>query len=89
MPPVEYLQIPQTLPQAVDPQVRNFFVQLTIQLRGWSDEIVRVLNSGPLVVPVVATDPVAPANGQVWYNTTTHTFKGCQNGAVVTFTTGP
>lgn len=35
---------------------------------------------------VVATDPASPANGDVWYNSTTHFFKGYMSGAVKTFT---
>ena len=36
--------------------------------------------------PTVASDPASPTNGQVWYNSTSTTFKGYQNGAVKTFT---
>ena len=34
----------------------------------------------------VATDPVSPIDGQVWYNTTSNTFKGQANSITVTFT---
>lgn len=40
-----------------------------------------------LVVPVFATDPTAPSDGQVWYNSTSNTFKCVENGTVKTFTT--
>jgi len=35
---------------------------------------------------VVSTDPVSPSNGQVWYNSTSNTFKGFINSATKTFT---
>ena len=35
---------------------------------------------------VVASDPASSVNGDVWYNSTTHLFKGYMNGAVITFT---
>ena len=38
-----------------------------------------------IFVPV-ATDPVSPVEGQVWYNTTSHTWKGYNGTAVKTFT---
>jgi len=34
----------------------------------------------------LASDPVSPINGQVWYNTTTQLFKGYANSTTVTFT---
>lgn len=43
--------------------------------------------SGVLVVPVVTADPSTPEDGQVWYNSTSDTFKCVQNGVVKTFTT--
>jgi hypothetical protein len=82
---VDYLHTPAVLPQQVDPQIRNFLSQMTLELRGWSDEVVRALNMLLLAFPQLPTDPVAPVDGQVWYNTTTHEFKGYRNGTVVTF----
>jgi hypothetical protein len=38
-----------------------------------------------IFVPVSA-DPGTPTEGQVWYNTTTHAWKGYNGSAVVTFT---
>lgn len=38
-----------------------------------------------IFVPV-ASDPVSPVEGQVWYNTTTHLWKGYNGTAVKTFT---
>lgn len=35
---------------------------------------------------VLSTDPVSPVNSQVWYNSTSNTFKGQINGATKTFT---
>lgn len=35
---------------------------------------------------VVSTDPVSPINSQVWYNSTSNTFKGYIGGATKTFT---
>src|SRR4029077_4413602 len=37
--------------------------------------------------PLVAADPGSPVEGQVWYNTTTHLWKGYNGSAVRTFTT--
>lgn len=34
---------------------------------------------------LLAADPGAPQNGQVWYNTTTNLFKGRANGVTYTF----
>jgi hypothetical protein len=34
----------------------------------------------------LASDPVSPTDGQVWYNTTSDTFKGQANSSTVTFT---
>jgi len=42
--------------------------------------------TGSLVIQKTATDPVSPTNGQIWYNTTSNSFKCYQNGAVKTFT---
>lgn len=35
----------------------------------------------------LASDPGSPVEGQVWYNSTSHTWKGRKNGSTVTFTT--
>jgi hypothetical protein len=58
---------------------------MTLELRGWSDEVTRALNAFLLAFPQTPTDPGAPVDGQVWYNTTTHEFKAYRNGAIVTF----
>ena len=34
----------------------------------------------------VSTDPSSPTNGDVWYNSTSATYKARKNGATVTFT---
>lgn len=39
-----FIQVPPTLPQSVDPQVRNFLQQLQIELRGWADDATRDIN---------------------------------------------
>ena len=44
-------------------------------------------SDGTLVVPVSSSDPASPVNGQVWYNSTAHKYKGRENGVTVTFTT--
>lgn len=41
-----------------------------------------------LRVENLATDPVAPASGQVWYNTTDGVYRGFDGTAVVTFASG-
>lgn len=40
---LDYLHTPDVLPHAIDPQVRNFMAQLTLELRGWSDEVVTAI----------------------------------------------
>jgi hypothetical protein len=40
-----------------------------------------------LGVPKIAGDPATTANGDIWYNTSSHKYKGQENGTVVTFTT--
>jgi len=44
-------------------------------------------SAGSLVIPVYAADPASPANGALWYNSTSGTFKCRQNGVTKTFTT--
>ncbi len=44
-------------------------------------------SDGTLVVPVNTSDPASPVNGQIWYNSTSHTYKGREDGVTVTFTT--
>lgn len=34
---------------------------------------------------LLAADPGAPINGQVWYNTTTNLFRGVKNSSILTF----
>ena len=42
---------------------------------------------GFLIVRKLASDPVTPQEGEIWYNTTSDVYKGYQNGVVKTFTT--
>lgn len=42
---------------------------------------------GKLVVPVMSSDPASPVDGEIWYNSTSHTYKGRENGVTVTFDT--
>lgn len=42
---------------------------------------------GTLVIPVLAADPGDPDDGEIWYNSTSDTYKGRENGVTVTFTT--
>jgi len=37
-------------------------------------------------LPRLSSDPTAPQDGQIWYNTTSNTFKCRQNGVTKTFT---
>jgi hypothetical protein len=46
-------------------------------------------NLGIIRVLKVATDPTDPLEGDIWYNTTSHTWKGKKNSGVVTFDTTP
>ena len=43
-------------------------------------ETVTALN---LVITIVATDPVSPVEGQLWYNSTVHQWKGKNNTGIV------
>lgn len=43
-------------------------------------------NNHWMKIPIVAGDPVALANGMIWYNSTSSTFKCYQGGAIKTFT---
>jgi len=36
-------------------------------------------------VQILAADPSNPVEGQIWYNTTTNTIRGQDDGGVVTF----
>lgn len=39
-----------------------------------------------IVIPILTADPVTLTNGQIWYNSTSNTFKCYQGGAIKTFT---
>lgn len=38
-----------------------------------------------MVFQVLASDPASPTDGQVWYNSTSNSFKGQKNSTTVTF----
>jgi len=38
-----------------------------------------------ILIEVLAADPSNPVEGQIWYNTTTNTIRGQDDGGVVTF----
>lgn len=42
---------------------------------------------GKFVVPAMTSDPASPTDGEIWYNSTSNTYKGRENGVTVTFTT--
>lgn len=44
-------------------------------------------SDGTFMPPVIAGDPASPTEGEMWYNSTSHTWKGRKNGSTVTFTT--
>lgn len=44
-------------------------------------------DDGQLVIPKMASDPSSPVDGEIWYNTTSNTFKCRENGTTKTFTT--
>ena len=44
-------------------------------------------SDGTFVVPKMGSDPSSPQDGEIWYNTTSHKYKGQENGTIVTFTT--
>lgn len=43
----------------------------------------RTLSSAPLVVEVSSSAPESPVNGQIWYDSVNHKFRGYANGAWV------
>ena len=43
--------------------------------------------SGKLQVPKYTADPGDAENGDIWYNSTSHKYKGKENGSIKTFTT--
>lgn len=47
----------------------------------------RLPNNGTFQVPKYSVDPASPADGEVWYNTTSNKYKGRENGVTKTFTT--
>lgn len=49
------------------------------------DQIVSNLTNF-LIIPKLTSDPTNPQNAQIWYNTTSNTFKCRQNGVTKTFT---
>lgn len=44
---------------------------------------------GAIVPPALSVDPQTPATGAVWFNTSSHKWKGFDGSSVVTFTTTP
>lgn len=44
-------------------------------------------SDGTLVIPVMSSDPASPQDGEIWYNSTSNTFKCRENGVTKTFTT--
>jgi hypothetical protein len=40
-------------------------------------------NAGRLSPPKYTTDPASPQNGDIWYNMTTHKFRGRANGSSI------
>ena len=44
-------------------------------------------SDGKLVIPSMTSDPASPTDGEIWYNSTSNTYKGRENGTTVTFTT--
>jgi hypothetical protein len=43
--------------------------------------------AGRFEFPSRSSDPTDAENGEAWYNSTSETFKGKENGSIVTFTT--
>ena len=39
-----------------------------------------------LIIPVLTSDPASLTDGEIWYNSTSNTFKCRQNGVTKTFT---
>jgi len=44
-------------------------------------------NKAPINLEPAAGDPTTTQNGDIWYNSTSHKYKGKENGTIVTFTT--
>lgn len=49
--------------------------------------LLRLEQSQRFNAPNVATDPAAPRKGDIWFNTTSNTWKGYDGTTVKTFTT--
>lgn len=43
--------------------------------------VYKIEAAGGFTVPVLATDPISPPDGLMWYNSTSQTFKKQENGA--------
>jgi len=61
-------------------------IQAVADLKKQLEEL-RTNQLAVIVIPVVTTDPTTLVNGQVWYNSTSNTFKCRQGGVTKTFTT--
>lgn len=42
---------------------------------------------GVLRPPILTADPASPTEGDIWYRSDTHVWRGRKNGSTVTFTT--
>lgn len=42
---------------------------------------------GVMRPPVMTSDPASPTEGDIWYRSDTHVWRGRKNGTTVTFTT--
>jgi hypothetical protein len=55
--------------------------------KGFNRSNVILPSDGILKPPVVAGDPTSPTEGQIWYDSSSHTWRGRKASTTVTFTT--
>jgi hypothetical protein len=72
----EFIKIIKDLQRRID------IIERAIELRNIS-----IPTDGYLIVKKVSSDPVSPYDGEIWYNTTSDTYKCSQDGVIKTFTT--
>lgn len=74
-------------------EIKKALQALTIRIKDIENAFYNIktlvfpLGSGKLRIPRYSSDPSSPEDGDIWYNTTSNTYKGRENGVVVTFTT--
>lgn len=58
------------------PSIKDIFDNITNRLS-------KLENSARFTVPIVATDPTNPRNGDMWYNSTSSTLKFVNSAGII------